>query len=60
MNTCQFCGHTNTIESGDFQIDQFNMGFWCEDCDGYTYLNEETVQHRFTLIMEEKMGVGLN
>ncbi|MFL0365178.1 DNA adenine methylase [Pseudobacillus sp. 179-B 2D1 NHS] len=54
MYTCQFCGLESTFESGDFQLDQWNKGFWCESCDGYTYIQEDAVKHRFTLILEER------
>lgn len=54
MLTCQFCGLTSTAESGDFQLDEFNIGFWCESCDGFTYLNDNTEKHRFVLILEDK------
>ncbi|MFD1736166.1 DNA adenine methylase [Bacillus salitolerans] len=54
MLTCQFCNLMGTAEDGSFQVDQFNAGFWCEDCDGYTYLNDQTTRHKFTLILEDK------
>lgn len=54
MITCQCCGYMDKPESEDFQLDKFNQGFWCEVCDGYTYLNENSVKHRFTLILEDK------
>lgn len=53
MLECQFCGIDGSIDS-EFQMDQFNKGFWCESCDGYNYLNREAVRHRFTLILEDK------
>lgn len=54
MLTCQFCGLRNVPESGDFELDKHNIGFWCGACDGFTYLNENMVKHRFTLIFEDK------
>jgi DNA adenine methylase len=54
MLTCQICGLTSSAESGDFQLDNFNKGFWCEDCDGYTYLSNDNLKHHFTLILEDK------
>jgi len=51
---CQFCGHEDSIESECFQVDEFNQGFWCELCDGYTYLSDVGDKHRFTLILENK------
>lgn len=54
MLTCQFCGLIGTSESGDFQLDNHNVGFWCESCDGFTYLNKNKENHRFKLILENK------
>ncbi|MEQ2527615.1 DNA adenine methylase [Bacillaceae bacterium CLA-AA-H227] len=54
MITCTFCGHMDTPDSEDFQMDSIEQGFWCEICDGYTYLNEQTTKHRFKLILEDK------
>jgi DNA adenine methylase len=54
MISCQFCGLSGSLESGDFQLDKQNNGFWCEDCDGYTYFNKDTIKHRFKLILEDK------
>ncbi|MFC0273611.1 DNA adenine methylase [Metabacillus herbersteinensis] len=56
MLKCQFCGLTSTFESGDFQLDKTNLnkGFWCEECDGYTYIDKNTNKHRFKLILEDK------
>ena len=48
--TCKFCGET---EQENFQMDG-ERGFWCERCDGYTYLNEEE-RHNFTLILEKEI-----
>lgn len=52
--TCQFCDLTSSVESGDFQLDKYNKGFWCETCDGYTYLETDMDRHRFKLILEDK------
>lgn len=54
MITCQFCGLSGSLESGYFQLDNQNNGFWCEDCDGYTYFNKDTIRHQFKLILEDK------
>jgi len=54
MLVCQFCGATGSLEDGEFQIDRYSRGYWCETCDGYTYLENTHDQHRFTLILEEK------
>ena len=58
MLTCQFCGETGTTEDDlQFQLDKYGRGFWCESCDGYTYLSETVRKHRFTLILEDKTQV---
>ena len=54
MLTCQYCGLSGVPSSGDFQLDEHNIGFWCEVCDGFTYLNDKAERHRFTLILEDK------
>jgi len=48
---CQFCGTEGTID--DFEIDFKNKnGFWCPDCDGHTFFNQEDNDKRkFTLIL---------
>lgn len=50
---CGFCGFPHDRE--DAELDGEN-GFWCEACDGYTYLNEHADHHRFTLLLEDKQG----
>ncbi|WP_282156014.1 DNA adenine methylase [Cytobacillus gottheilii] len=52
--TCQFCGITDNCRSDDFQMDSQNQGFWCEVCDGYTYIDNNAKKHRFTLILEDR------
>lgn len=52
---CQFCEIEEELESGYFQLDEYNKGFWCEDCDGYTYLKGVIENHKFTLILEDKI-----
>ncbi|WP_047153391.1 DNA adenine methylase [Aneurinibacillus tyrosinisolvens] len=54
MLTCQFCGLSDAEGSELFELDRHGTGFWCSDCDGFTYLNETDVKHRFTLILEDK------
>lgn len=51
---CQFCGSEGTAD--DFELDFINNnGFWCPDCDGHTFFNEEDNEKRkFTLILEDK------
>jgi DNA adenine methylase len=43
-----------THEDEYFQLDKHNRGFWCEDCDGFTYFDETDNKHRFLLILEDK------
>lgn len=54
MLTCQFCNETGSAEDGPFELDEYNIGFWCEICDGFTYLDKNVNKHRFTLILENK------
>lgn len=43
-----------------FQFDD-DKGFWCEMCDGYTYLERITERHQFKLILEdEALGNAIN
>src|SRR5690606_26941409 len=57
MLICRFCGESGTLEDGVFQLDTYTQrGFWCELCDGYTYFDNIEVNHRFTLILEEKVN----
>lgn len=54
MLTCQFCGYIDDFESEVFEIDTYKSGFWCDFCDEYTYISENAIKHRFTLILEDK------
>ena len=54
MVTCEFCGYTDSLNSDAFQVDNMEQGFWCEDCDGYNYLDSKIDRHQFTLILEDK------
>ena len=49
---CRFCGLTSdTID--DFEVDHKNhLGFWCPDCDGFTYFAEE--DRSYILFLEDK------
>ena len=49
---CRFCGLTSdTID--DFEVDHKNhLGFWCPDCDGFTYFAEE--DRSYILCLEDK------
>lgn len=54
MLICQFCGLEHERESAE--IDEYQQGFWCADCDGYTYMDHVTQHHRFALILEDGTG----
>ncbi|WP_281864867.1 DNA adenine methylase [Planomicrobium okeanokoites] len=54
MLTCRFCEETAPRTSEAWQLDKHDRGFWCETCDGFTFLDEETNKRRFTLILEDK------
>jgi DNA adenine methylase len=51
--TCRFCGFSGSLD--EFEPDRNGEGFWCVDCDGYTYFNEEdNRKQKFILILEVK------
>lgn len=53
MLTCWWCGTTGTAR--DFELDPKGTGFWCPDCDGFTfYSQDEQVKHRLLLLLEQK------
>lgn len=54
--TCQWCGETGGPD--DFELDEQNgEGFWCPDCDGFTYYDEARNRlRRILLILEQKDG----
>ncbi|WP_025731517.1 DNA adenine methylase [Heyndrickxia ginsengihumi] len=56
MVTCQWCGYKDILQSDSFQLDDYGKGFWCELCDGYTYLDKQAKKHSFKLILEDKMA----
>ena len=50
---CRWCGST---EKDDIAKD--GSGFWCADCDGFTYYdNEKNKKHRMLLILESEKGI---
>lgn len=49
---CQFC--LETYSKAETMIDRNEEGFWCDCCDGFTYLTEIEHTHKFTLILEDK------
>lgn len=54
--TCHWCGATGTPE--EFELDiQYNKGFWCPDCDGFTFFDPtEQKVHRILLLLEQGGG----
>ena len=55
---CKFCG---CKDKNYFDFDKQGRGFWCEDCEGYNYVNNGSNNHKFTLILEDSLeGMPLN
>lgn len=52
--SCKWCGAGGNLD--EFEHDNVNkgQGFWCPDCDGYTFLNEE--KRRFLVVTERGNG----
>lgn len=53
---CQWCSLEGSPD--DFELDTIhNDGFWCPDCDGHTYYDDErNKRRRVLLILEDKDG----
>lgn len=50
---CKYC--EERYEVADSTIDDSELGFWCDSCDGFTYWsNKQDQTHKFTLILEDK------
>lgn len=48
---CQFCGCEDLV---NFEFDKYGKGFWCEVCDGYSYIDKEVEgKHKFILTLED-------
>ena len=53
--TCHWCGATGTPE--EFELDtQYNKGFWCPDCDGFTFFDPAEQKARRILLLLEQGG----
>lgn len=52
---CQWCGYEGPLEE-DFDVDNIGGGFWCPDCDGHTYFDEEKNRNRRMLLLLEAKG----
>lgn len=51
--TCHWCGITDPESA--FDIHPSPSGFWCPECEGFTYMDEaERENHRFLLLLEDK------
>lgn len=51
--TCHWCGIT--APASEFDIHPSPSGFWCPECEGFTYMDEtERERHRFLLLLEDK------
>ena len=50
---CRWCGASGDPE--DFETDtQYEKGFWCPDCDSFTFYNEKDQEtHRMLLLLEQ-------
>ena len=52
MYKCRFCGY-QSMDIDDFEIDHiYKSGYWCPDCDGFTYFSNES--RSFLLYLEDK------
>lgn len=51
---CSYCGLTGPSE--EVELDSYNQGFWCGDCDSYTYFDPSKA-HKFTLLLETKSNL---
>ena len=50
---CHWCGITGP--ASEFDIYPSPSGFWCPECEGFTYMDEtERKKHRFLLLLEDK------
>lgn len=54
---CAYCGYESDLE--DFEVDQYDQGFWCPDCDAYNYFREITHRHKFSLVLEGESKEGV-
>lgn len=52
--TCSYCGFSsNSLE--DFEEDfQQHQGFWCPDCDGFTYFDGKADKRSYMVLLENK------
>jgi len=56
--TCTFCGYTAASLEDVEPDEQFYRGFWCPNCDGFTYFADQTEKHNFLLLLEDKMAAS--
>lgn len=54
---CCWCGASGGPE--DFELDtQYEKGFWCPDCDGFTFYDEKDQEAHRMLLLLEQGGAG--
>lgn len=53
--TCRFCDASGLVR--DFDVSTDSKGFWCPDCDGYTYLDPSDDNRRMLLLLEDRQIV---
>ncbi|UNK31095.1 GNAT family N-acetyltransferase (plasmid) [Bacillus sp. N5-665] len=52
MLECKLCFAEGTVNDGDFDLDQHDIGYWCNTCEGFNYINEDQEKHKFILIQD--------
>ena len=51
---CNFCG-LSSDDLEDFEEDfQHHQGFWCPDCDGFTYFDNRADERAYVVLLEDK------
>ena len=54
---CRWCGYEG--KESEFDLDPVRDGFWCPDCDNYTFFDEkENEKRRFIVMLESNNGHG--
>lgn len=54
--TCRWCGYSSS--KAELSSDANEEGFWCPDCDGYTYFDQGGDIRRMLLLLESKDDGG--
>lgn len=59
MLQCKWCGLAGTDQ--EFEHSHNGTGFWCPNCDGFTFLkSEDQLKHRFLLLLEQKAATSVS